>query len=425
MLRRLAGSLLSLVAHRLAYLVPRDDRVWAFGCRGGEGFEGNAKYLFLHVAARDDLDVRPVWVSESAETVAELRRHGFEAYRAGSARGLLALLRARYAFVTGSFTDLPLWPTGGATVVQLWHGVPLKRISADAPSFADLSLPERLSRLYVYRQFDRVAVTARRFTDAFRSAFGVGPDRIVPTGYPRNDALFGAVPGFDVGQDRALHDEIAGVDGPTLAYLPTYRDDGRPAADAVDFAALDEFLGSRGATLLVKFHPFERPDVDEGELDNVRLLPPGFDVYPALRHVDALVTDYSSIYFDYLLLDRPVVFYAYDLDEYRANHGFYLDYESYAPGPIATDFDGLIDALDGCIDGADGYADERAAVRGEAFDHADGNAAARVVERVAGVPPPADDGRLPTDDEGASGRRAAGDRAAADAGGRDARYSSR
>jgi CDP-glycerol glycerophosphotransferase (TagB/SpsB family) len=416
MLRTLAGSLLSLLAHRLAVLVPRDDGTWAFGCRGGEGFEGNAKYLFLHVSHREDLDVRPVWVSESAETVADLEARGYEAYRADSVRGRLALLRAGYVFVTGSFTDLPLWPTGGATVVQLWHGVPLKRISADAPSFADLSLPEQLSRRYVYRQFDRVAVTAERFTDIFCSAFGVGPERIVSTGYPRNDALFREVPAFDVGQDRTIHEEIAGIDGPVVAYLPTYRDDGRPAAAAVDFAALDEFLAARDATMLVKFHPFEQPDVDEAALDDVRLLPAGFDVYPALRHVDALVTDYSSVYFDYLLLDRPVVFYAYDRDRYAADHGFTLDYESYAPGPIATDFDGLLAALDRCLDGADGYADERAAVRDDVFDHADGNAAARVVERLAGVPPPTGgDGERPPP----------GEPAVADAPRRDGDYSSR
>ena len=393
MLRALAGSLLSLLAHGLSSLVPRHD-TWAFGCRGGERFEGNSKYLFLHVAGRDDLGVRPVWISESEETVTDLTRRGYEAYRADSLRGLLALLRARYVFITGSFTDLPLWPTGGATVVQLWHGVPLKRISADAPSFAELPLLERVTRLYVYRQFDRVAVTARRFSAIFCSAFGVRSDRMIATGYPRNDALFREIPDADVGQDRTLYDEITAIDGPVVAYLPTYRDAGRPAADAVDFTTLDDFLAAHDATMLVKFHPFEQPDVDD-DLDNVRLLPADFDVYPVLRHVDALVTDYSSVYFDYLLLDRPVVFYAYDFEAYSTNHGFHLDYESYTPGPIAADFDELLAALDRCIDGSEAYDDERAAVRDRVFDHPNGNAAARVVECVTGTPPPSQTSAVP------------------------------
>jgi CDP-glycerol glycerophosphotransferase (TagB/SpsB family) len=389
MLRGLVGSLLSLFAHRLAFLLPRRDDVWAFGSRGGGDFEGNSKYLFLHVAAREDLDVRPVWLSESAETVATLRRHGYDARRTDTLRGVATLLRAGYVFITGSFTDVPTWPTGGATVVQLWHGVPLKRISRDGPTYADVSLFDRLSRRYVYRQFDRIVVTGERLTDVFASAFGVARDRIVVTGYPRNDALFGAIPGFDVGQNRSLYDEIAADDGPTLAYLPTYRDGDRPPADAIDFAALDELLGARDATLLVKFHPFEQPDLDVDAFDNVRFLPAEFDVYPAFGHVDALVTDYSSIYFDFLLLDRPIVFYAYDRAAYSADHGFYVDYDTHAPGPIVTEFDGLLSALDRCLDGDDSYADERAAVREAVFDHVDGNAAARVVTAVTGTSPPA------------------------------------
>jgi len=381
-LRTLADAAGSFAAHRGAHLVPRDDDLWAFGCRGGERFEGNAKYLFLHVAERDDLDVRPVWLSHSDETVAALRERGYEACRTDTAEGLATLLRAGRVFTTGGFTGLPLWPTGGAEVVQLWHGVPLKRISADGPQFERASPFERLSRRYVYRQFDRVAVTGRRFVDVFRSAFEIDADRIAVTGYPRNDALFREIPGFDVGQDRTLHDEVAALDGPVFAYLPTYREDSTSPADAVDFDALDDFLADRDAHLLVKFHPFEDHDVDAAALDRVRFLPPEFDVYPALRHVDALVTDYSSVYFDYLLLDRPVLFYAYDRDSYEAESGLYFDYETATPGPIAADFEALLDALDDCAVGTDDHADARAAVRDAVFDDVDGRSAARVVDLV-------------------------------------------
>ncbi|WP_226011280.1 CDP-glycerol glycerophosphotransferase family protein [Halomicrobium salinisoli] len=381
-LRTLAGAAGSFAAHRAAHLVPRDDDLWAFGCRGGERFEGNAKYLFLQVAERDDLDVRPVWLSESDETVAALREHEYEAYRTDTTEGLRTLARAGRVFTTGGFTGLPLWPTGGAEVVQLWHGVPLKRISADGPQFERASPFERLSRRYVYQQFDRVAVTGRRFVDVFRSAFEIDADRVSVTGYPRNDALFREVPGFDVGQDRALHDAVAALDGPVFAYLPTYREDGTAPADAVDFAALDGFLADRDAHLLVKFHPFEDRDVDAAALDRVRVLPPDFDVYPALRHVDALVTDYSSVFFDYLLLDRPVIFYAYDRDAYEAESGLYFDYEAATPGPIADDFDELLAALDDCAAGIDGHADARETVRNAVFDDVDGRSAARVVDLV-------------------------------------------
>ncbi|WP_336363081.1 CDP-glycerol glycerophosphotransferase family protein [Halalkalicoccus salilacus] len=372
------GSALSLLAHRLAHLLPRDDSLWAFGCRGGERFEGNSKYLFLHVASEDE--VRPVWISKSQKTVRELRAHGFEAHRAGSLRGRLTLLRAGSVFVTGSMTDLPLWPTGGARLIQLWHGVTLKRIAADAPRFAELSAFDRLSRLYTYRQFDAITLTAAGLDEYFRSAFRTDADLPV-TGYPRNDALVREMPGERVGQDDAVHDAVDAIDAEhLLAYLPTYREGDSDPTEHVDFETLDAFLAERDAAMLVKFHPFNDPAVDADRFENLRFLPPEFDVYPALRHVDALVTDYSSVYFDFLLLDRPVAFYAYDRDEYAADSGFHLDYDEVTPGPVAETFEELLDALEAVRSSPDARADERERVRRMAFDHADGRAAERVYE---------------------------------------------
>ncbi|ELZ13891.1 glycosyl/glycerophosphate transferase [Halovivax asiaticus JCM 14624] len=382
-LQRLARSVLSLAAHRLAHAVPRDDSLWAFGCRGGEGFEGNAKYLFLHVATRRD--VRAVWLSKNEETVRELRRYGFEAHQTDTHSGKRTLLRAGTVFVTGSVTGVPLWPTGGARVIQLWHGVPLKRIGADAPRFDGRSLVDRLATLYTYRQFDVITVTAAQLQSYFADAFRTDADRPV-TGYPRNDALFRQIPGERICQPADVHDEVAELNVAwTYAYVPTYREDGRSPADHIDVAALDAFLAERDAAMLVKFHPFDEPALDPDELDRIHVLPSEFDLYPALRHVDTLVTDYSSIYVDYLLTDRPVAFYAVDRDRYADESGFYLEYDDVTPGPVATTFDELLDALDSLRTNPDAYADERERVRDLVFDHADGHAAERV-RRYAAEP---------------------------------------
>jgi CDP-glycerol glycerophosphotransferase (TagB/SpsB family) len=368
----------SLLAHHLAHLVPREESLWAFGARGGERFEGNAKYLFLHVASEGG--TRPVWISRSEETVRELRAHGYEAHRADSLRGRWTLLRAGTVFVTGTMTDLPLWPTGGTRLIQLWHGVTLKRIAADAPRFAEFSAFDRLSWLYTYRQFDAITLTAARFGEYFRSAFRTDADLPV-TGYPRNDALVREVPGEHVCQDVEAHETVAALadDADRLfAYLPTYREGDADPAEHLDFEALDAFLAERDAAMLVKFHPFNEPAVDAERFDRLQFLPPEFDVYPALRHVDALVTDYSSVYFDFLLLDRPVAFYAYDREEYADDSGFHLDYDEVTPGPVAGTFDGLLDALDAVVSSPEAYADERERVRRLAFDHVDGRAAERV-----------------------------------------------
>ncbi|UPW00683.1 CDP-glycerol glycerophosphotransferase family protein [Halorussus gelatinilyticus] len=345
---------------------PRDETLWVFGAQGGAAFADNAKYLFLHVAAERP-DIRPVWLSKDPEVVRELQRAGFEAYRCYSPRGLLLTLRAGVVFLTQGHRDLAMPATAGAFAVLLWHGVPLKRISWDA-GFRELPKPLRRAHADMADEFDLLTVPGEGVADQFASGLRIDRERMALTGYPRNDALFGAIPGETVGMDGAALDRIRDLaDGQKLVfYLPTFREwTDESVADRLDLPALDSFLAERDATLVAKTHPRDSLDLPDG-LSHVVALPEATDVYPFLRYADALVTDYSSVYFDYLLLDRPVVFYAYDRDEYRARRGFYFDYESVAPGPVADSFEDLLAGLDGALDPtADSYANARAAVRAQ------------------------------------------------------------
>ncbi|MEM4782150.1 MAG: CDP-glycerol glycerophosphotransferase family protein, partial [Halalkalicoccus sp.] len=134
--------------------------------------------------------------------------------------------------------------------------------------------------------------------------------------------------------------------------------------------------------MVVKFHPFSDPGFDPEQFERIHLLPAGSDVYPLLRETDALVTDYSSVYFDFLLLDRPVAFYAYDRERYEKRPGFYVEYDEVTPGPVAETFDELLGALDLVLDSPEAHAAERERVRAMAFDHADDRSAERVREYV-------------------------------------------
>ena len=346
----------------------RDSSLWVFGARGGSAFADNAKYLFLHVAAEHP-EIRPVWLSKDPGVVRDLQAAGFEAYRSASPRGLLLTLRAGAVFLTQGHRDLAMPATAGAFTVLLWHGVPLKRISWDA-GFRDLPPPVRAAHADMAGEFDLLTIPGAGLAGAFASGLRIDRERMALSGYPRNDALFASIPGEEVGADAATLDrvrDLAEVHS-LVFYLPTFRErTDESSADQFDFPALDAFLAERDAALVVKTHPRDTVALPDG-LSRVVRLPEATDVYPFLRHADALVTDYSSIYFDYLLLDRPVVFYAYDLDEYRARRGFYFDYGSVAPGPVARTFDDLLAGLDRALDSAadpdaDLDADRRASVR--------------------------------------------------------------
>ena len=376
---------------------PRDDSLWAFGAQGGAAFADNAKYLYLH-AASECPDIRPVWLSKDSSVVAELQRAGFEAYHCYSPRGILLALRAGVVFLTQGHRDLAMPATAGAFAVLLWHGVPLKRISWDA-GFRDLPRPVRRAHADMAEEFDLLTVPGEGVVDQFASGLRIGRERMALTGYPRNDALFGSIPGEEVGTAAAALARIRDLaDRRTLVfYLPTFREwTDESAADRLDLPALDSFLGERDATLVVKTHPRDHLDLPE-DLSNVVALPEATDVYPFLRDADALVTDYSSVYFDYLLLDRPIVFYADDLADYRARRGLYFDYESVTPGPVADSFAELLAALDAALDPtADAHASDRASVRagllgadpaaGESPDESEVGDSAVVSDRAPGAP---------------------------------------
>ncbi|MFC4451567.1 CDP-glycerol glycerophosphotransferase family protein [Halorussus aquaticus] len=369
----------------LSHLVPRNDRVWAFTADQSGRFAENGKYLFLHAVERSD-EIRPIWLARDREVLRELRGRGYETYHVDDWPGKYVALRAGCVFTSHG---VPFWQyIGGATVVQMWHGNALKRLGNDIES--DASLLVRSYRKHVIRNWDRFVTTGTADALApFTSAFDVRPEQALPTGYPRDDVFFESVEGATVGLDgydrlRELSEEAT-----LISYMPTSRnafegDQGTIDGTKLGIEELDRTLAEHDAYLLLKAHPWSDVELDEEEFDRVVLLPSDLDIYPVLPLVDVLVTDYSSIYFDYLLLDRPVVFYAYDLDAYRDARGFYFDYDEVTPGPKPETADELHEWLRHFLEGDDGFEDERARVRNQFFRYQDGGASERIYRHVRG-----------------------------------------
>lgn len=358
----LAECLLHAALTLLSRLWERDRSIWLFGARNGIAFVDNAKYLYLHVAARHP-EIRPVWLSKNEDVVRTLREAGYEAYYAYSLRGLYLNLRAGVVLLTHRFNDVNLWCSGGAMVVMLWHGSPLKTIGWDA-EIQDAPRLVRAANRYISRQIDCLTVTAEALIEPFASGLRIDPERIVVTGYPRNDVLFEVIPGADIGSDTAVYEEVSRLaETHTIwLYLPTFRPTDTRASEQLDFDELESFLEEADAYLLLKLHPNERLDGHGADYSRILSIPEQSDVYPLLPYTDGLITDYSSIYFDYLLLDKPIVFYAYDLERYRSERGFYFEYESVTPGPVVTDFDELVNQLERTLD-HDEFADQRRRMR--------------------------------------------------------------
>ncbi len=189
----------------------------------------------------------------------------------------------------------------------------------------------------------------------FQTAFALPADRVLVTGYPRNDSLFEAAwarRGASAADKsiRAMIERDRRDGFRTIAYLPTWRDvtlvDRFCRQDPLPLARLNEVLAANRGKLYGKLHITDTAVLSGAdEYSHITLLPPAVDVYHYLSLIDALITDYSSIYFDYLLLDRPIIFYPHDLAEYTQLRSFNYDYESVTPGPKAFTEDELVEAV--------------------------------------------------------------------------------
>ena len=369
-------------------LLPSDPGIWVFTAGDGDTFLGNTKYLFLYLHEDGNIDPRrPVWISNDPRVVERLREAGYEAHQRSSLRGRVLLARAGVACLTHGN---PLWPyTANSSVVQTWHGVGIKTMGREEPG--EVTLSTEIYRKYVFENWDYFVVTGSdKPASKYRQAFDLHEDQILSTGLPRNDALFRRFDGMELIDNQTAIDRFQELSdaGPLVCYLPTWRrGHGKQAgvpleSSHLDLSALDTTLERADANLVIKPHPMASFDLGFDGFDHVHVLEDVADLYAVLEHVDVLVTDYSSVFVDYLLLDRPLVFFTYDLDEYRHSRGFAFDFSEHAPGPRAESTEDFVETVEAVLAGIDEHGPDRAQVRREFHDHCDGNACRRLANRI-------------------------------------------
>ena len=347
---------------------------------GPEGrFAENPKYVYLELVDDDRFDVQ--WLARDGETASQLKDNGLPVVTAGTFGGIMALLRAGTVIISHDYR----WEyLGGATILQTHHGNPLKRIGRDLQD--SVGWRYRFESMFL-RNWDYLIVTGEAPTEAFKSAYAHSDNELLLTGYPRTDVLHRTIQysHLDGTNDHSQWAEFF-CENRIVLYMPTWRR-GTYGADGLslsnhglDFDRIDKFCKRHSMEFVLKFHPSESMSVDTNE--KIHELPSDTDVYDLLSNVDILVTDYSSVYFDFLLVDNPVVFYAYDLDPYRESRGFYFDYDDVTPGPTVQCMSDLLDSLEVAIEPGDEYSDHREEVRKRFYKYKDGKSTERVIEKI-------------------------------------------
>lgn len=298
-----------------------------------------------------------------------------------------------YNLLTGYYLivecSLPKEAYAFPKLIQLWHGFPLKAMGKMSVGYKPA---QRAGVSNLWQRFDLIASYGKNYSALISACFSLQTEQFIECGMPRNDLLFET-------DGRKVLKQILGYTGEPkiVMYLPTFRQIAQREIngsisgylynwDDFSYTQMDRFCRDNNTLFIIKPHP---SDIlwNSGKLkesESVRILTEEqcgeYCTYSYLNGVDILITDYSSIYFDYLLLDRPIIFLGRDENEYEDNRGFLIEpVDFWRPGVKANTFYQYMDALQNLIcHGEDEYRNQRETVKALVHKHCDGDATKRL-----------------------------------------------
>jgi len=360
-------------------LIPKNEKIWIFGSSNGLGYSDNSKALFEYVSKNKE-NIRAIWLTKQIKTKQEINSKGYESYLFYSRKGVYFGLIAKVLVISTSFLDLNLPAYGlpkNKKIIQLWHGTPLKKLGRFQFSLLK-SLLLRLFLNYLGRDCDLVISTTPLNRTIYAEQFNIDEHNIKLTGQPRNDAL--------INQTKLRGQSKEKI----FLYLPTWREYDSNFDFFIKYnfdpKKINSFLHKNNSRLIIKFHHVDREKNqifhDLFKTTSNISLSKIQDIHPFLPNVAVLLTDYSSVFFDFLLLNRPIVFTCFDLDEYTAKRNFYYNYESVTPGPKARNWDDVLMYLQDIVNGVDRYEIRREKIRRMFNEFSDSNNSQRVYETI-------------------------------------------
>lgn len=323
-----------------------DSHIWLFSSTDNSHYNYNSRYLFEYV--KENLpEITPLFVINDPELRNSLSsKYGKQYFiETENIQGIRQALSAGVWFTSAG---LPAYGTGlhkKRLIINLWHGVPLKKIALLDPNL------KKAARIYFKKIFSEnytcILTTSHELIPLMARSFAVSEDKIKVWGQPRNDGLF---------QKNDCR-EILGQLFPdlpeytkTVLYAPTFRDYGQvqlfPFKD-FDQKQLEAFLDEKNMLLFIRTHVAEQGSAAPYLGKRIRFLgnEQAEDVTGILNIFDCLITDYSSIYIDYLLTEKPMIFLPYDRQQYLDGRGMNFDYDDVTPGPKPETFNDFLDAL--------------------------------------------------------------------------------
>jgi CDP-glycerol glycerophosphotransferase len=378
----------------LTFLIPKKrNRMVLMGAKDGL-FIDNVKFFFLYLSEKEtDLDF--YLLTANRATYETLRTEYSNILYYPSAKAYWIILRSN-VFVVDNFSWMDncrfqlFWR---AKIIQIWHGIGFKKIQRSNKYFIQeiSSICRRFIVNFVGKlpKYQVVISTGEFFTrEFFQPAFLT--DHFIDTGYPRNDVIVNP----EKYQNTYINSDITTINRvaemrkkgiKSILYAPTFRDTGGDGiSDGIlELDTLNQFALANDFVFIFKLHPLPQYKSISSHFERIVWYDNVKDVYPLLPSIDGMISDYSSIYMDYLLLNRPIFFLLYDREKYetkdRELHAFFDDF---LVGPISTNQEKLEQDLICCFTQKDDFKQERLKIIKKSYLNTDDNSSQRIFKFI-------------------------------------------
>lgn len=334
-----------------------------------DGISGNYEYIYDKLIGNRELDIRTVF--DTAEGYFTCFKYG---YYMATAKVLLVDDYIELIYKIPRREDNYL--------IQVWHACGAFKTFG----FSRLGRPGgQKQKNNAHRNYDFCTVSSSEICKYYAEGFGLSLEKVVPTGVPRTDIFFSEE--YKEKARNEIYSKYPHLKGKNvILFAPTFRGNGKKSGyypeNRFDFIKLYEYFKGE-YVIIIKHHPFvnnrvEIPAEYEGKIIDMS---DNEELNELLFITDVLITDYSSVVFEASLLDIPMLFYSFDLQNYIATRGFYYEYDSFVPGKIVYNMDSLIEA----IDKKDFESEKIDAFKHKFFDELDGKAGQRVANLIVSL----------------------------------------
>lgn len=376
----LIGKVFLFVIRRLAllidYIIPKNSNIIIFGSNGANAFNGNPLAIYNKLKDYGNFQLYYITKNYNSSDPNELNDRSFKT--------LYILMRAKTYIVSHGWSDFgQFW---GKVVnnsrhvkINTWHGYGLKN---DCNNNKLLKGKERINTMKYFKSVDYFISCSSFFSYIIASEYFTDYSKCLETGFPRNDVIFRSQNTKNI---LSKYFPNAPNYKNVLLYAPTFREEGTveffPFED-FNLEILNNYLEEENILLLLRGHRNDDKSIDI--FQSPRILDFNFniesDINSVLNCFDLLITDYSSIALDFLLLDRPLVFIPYDLDSYNRGRGVYPFYGEITPGDKVFTFKSFLLSLHTNLSGHDQWSEKRLTVKKLCYAHIDDKSTIRFID---------------------------------------------